>query len=229
MPGGEGRVDWPVADNAPVRLVLAVSLLVVVGSATAGSGDPRRDHNPGDQASARSIVLRRGDLPGWRARPAPKPKPSLRCRSFAPDLSAVVETGSAASSEYTRGRLSVSSNAVVTASRSQALVVWHSLATKRLMTCVGEAFRKTPGITLKKLVTTTLPLRRVAPRTAAFRASFVLTGFGDQQPSYGSFDFVLLGRARAMAVLGAGVDGRMPFPPALERRLAGLLARRLQQ
>jgi hypothetical protein len=186
----------------------------------------RGDHNPSDQASARSIDLRRGDLPGWRARPAPKP--ALRCRSFAPDLSAVVETGSAASPEYTRGRLSVSSNAVVAASRSRALVVWHALATKRLLNGVREAFLRTPGIKLRRLVTSRLPFPRVAPRTAAFRASFVLTGFGDDQPSYGSFDFILLARAWTTAVLGAGVDGRAPFPADLARRLAGVLARRLE-
>jgi len=55
----------------------------------------------------------------------------------------------------------------------------------------------------------------------------VLTGFADPKPARESLDYIVLGRSRTTDILAAGADRRRPVPPALERRLAGVLARRL--
>jgi hypothetical protein len=206
-----------------VAALLCVGLST--GTAFAASGDPQRRHTPVDQARARAALVRASDLPGWRASRPARPNASNRCRSFSPDLSGLVETGSAASPEFSRGRLRISSHVALVATASQGLAAWKALARRDMLACVDEAFRAA-GIRVERISNRVLRFPRVAPRVVAFRSSFVLSGFGDPKPARGSADIILLGRGRALAALGASCDGGV-FPASLERRLARLVAQRL--
>jgi hypothetical protein len=189
-------------------------------------GDPQRRPTPADQALARAALLRRSDLRNWLTRPRVKPTVANRCRSFSPSLSSLVETGAAQSPEFVRGRLVVSSNVIVFATTNQAAAAWRQLATLKLLECVREKLASTPGIHVRSISNRLLAFPQVAPRSTAFRSSFRLSAFGDAKNSRGSFDVVLLGRGRALAVLAASADGDA-FPAAIERRIASLIAKRL--
>jgi hypothetical protein len=207
------------------RLSIAVIALVTAGTALA-AGDPQRRHTAADQARARAAVLRVSDLAGWKTQRAAMPTPGTRCRSYSPNLSRLVETGAAASRQFSRGRWTTSSDVRLFATPDQAAAAWKELASGRMLSCVREAFASTPTIHVRALSNRRLPFPRLAPRSVAFRSSFRLTGFADPKPFRGTFDLIVLGRGRALAALATSADGGT-FPATLERHLAALIASRL--
>src|SRR5690348_12678169 len=84
-------------------LAVAAGALLPIPTAVAAKGDPQKAHTPADMAKARSIAIRRADLPAgtWKAEKSSSDDSSLRCPGFEPDMSDLVETGTADSPDFT--------------------------------------------------------------------------------------------------------------------------------
>jgi hypothetical protein len=125
---------------------LAVGIVVALvgaGAASAGSGQPRHAFTAAGQALARSIVLRRGDLPAsFRSTPSSgntgKP-PS--CKGFKPDESDLTLSGrSSAEFDVAGNPPLVSSDADVWSSVAQARSAFDRVVRPGLSECLFKLF-----------------------------------------------------------------------------------------
>ena len=214
----------------PPLFAIAIALCVSlpVGAALAANGEPQKHHTPGDMAKARSVVLHRSDLgAGWTATPSTSSSGSTpRCKSFHPDESDLVETGTADSPDLQQGFRFVSSAAGVFKTAAQAQASWDRIVRPGLLTCLGSIFDQgasSAKITTKILAKGRLPFPRLARRTAAYRLAFSTENQGVTLK--GALDLILLGSGRVDALMISVSFGAPPI--ADEKRLAGIIAARL--
>jgi hypothetical protein len=201
--------------------------LVAATAALAANGDPQRKHTKADMAKARAALLRATDFgSGWQATPSTSsPGNNLRCTGFEREESDLVETGRAVSPDFEKGFRYVSSFAAVYKTAAQAQTSWNRLVRPGLLDCLASLFKSGSGsgVTLTVVAKRAIPFPKLAPRTAAFRISFSASGQGSALK--GAIDLILLGKDRIDAALLDLAFGQPPL--ADERRLAGLIAKRL--
>src|SRR5262249_54808322 len=98
-------------------VVVIVLALVVTATALAGRGDPKERFTPADQARARAMLLRVGDLnAAYAAHPAPISSGGLNCAAL--DESDLTLTGRGSSPIFTAAGEFVSSSAAVYKTRA---------------------------------------------------------------------------------------------------------------
>ena len=203
--------------------LVALAALVLAGVATAASTDPVERHTKADQARARAVMLRAADLgPGWKSVPVNE---NVQCRAFHPDESDLIETGEA-NRIFDAGGARVGSSATVFKTRAQAAASWKRTVKPAALNCALEGLRESlpVGATVRVRTLSRFSFPRVAPRTAGLR---LVARVGDVlQGTNVHMDVVVLGRARTLAALLV-VSVGAPVPPAVERRLAGLMASRM--
>jgi hypothetical protein len=217
------------------RLPLVVVLLAALaGSAAAGNGpsDPKQRHNPADQARAGAVRIRHDDLGAgdWRVEPPTSGNEQLGgCRN--PNMSDLVQTGLVKDPNFSRNGSYVGSEGEVWASLGDATKSWNRSVRFPLGTCLvrelRRTFAKTPRLTLTVLSNGPVQLPKLAPRTFSYRLSFRIKGPGA----------TVTGRMTIYAFAHGRVDGSLlvvslgkplqPIPLSFERRLAGLLAHRV--
>jgi hypothetical protein len=214
---------------AVVALAVVASTLVVTGVAFAAKGDPKKHHTPADMSRARSVVLRTADLPaGWKSAPSSSNGGgNLHCKGFDPDESDLTETGKAESPDFSKSLAYISSSASVYLTGLQAQASWNRVVKPGLLTCLKSLFEQgasSGGTTTKVLGEGLLAFPKLAPRTAAFRISFLTKS--TSLSLKGDVDVVLLGRGRIDVVMLFVAFGA---PDAtLERHLAAVVASRLK-
>ena len=202
-------------------LALAVALLALTGAGTSSADhlDPEKRIRPADQARARAMLVRAGDLgAGYRVERTSGLEPHLTCRSL--DESDLTLTGEARTPFWARELRIVSSAAAVYRSRGDADAAWARGTSAPGLRCLRDAFGAgvaQGGPVRARLRKLAFP--RVAERTAAYRLTLTGTGGGTPQLFV---DFVLLQQGRAQAVL---VFASVVLSP--ERRLEVALARRV--
>lgn len=211
------------------RLAAVVVLaLVVTGVAFAAKHDPQKHHTAADMSRARSIVLRTGDLPGWKSAPSnPGNGGNLSCKGFDPDESDLTETGKADSPDFSKNLSFISSSVALYLTAAQAQASWDRVVKPGLLTCLKSLFEQGASsgtATTKVLGEGVLAFPKLAPRTAAFRIAFQTKS--SSLTLKGDVDVVLLGRGKIDVVMLFVAFGAPNA--ALERHLAGVVASRMK-
>ena len=218
------------------RLVLALLTAVVfVGAADAGRSahDPRKHINAADQAWAKAIRIQHGDLGAgdWRLeRSADSGAAPPGCKD--PDLSDLVLTGEGKNPNWSRNGSYVGSTSEVWTNERQALSAWKRNTAVPfahcLVTGIQQEIAKTPGVKLSVDSSGPIKIGALAPRVFTYGLSFRLSG---PHTVKGRIGFYALGRGRADGIVFVISFSRplTPVSPALERRLATLVAQRLKR
>lgn len=126
--------------NLAAGIVVA---LAVAGAAIAANGQPKHAFTAAGQALARSVVLRRADLPaGFRSTPSSGSLGKLpSCKGFRPDESDLTRIGRADSQFDTAGNPPlVSSDADVWLSAAQARSAFNRVVRPGLSECLFQLF-----------------------------------------------------------------------------------------
>jgi len=220
------------------RFVLAVALLAVLAStasaAATKAGDPKKRHNAADQAWAERIRVQRDDLGAgdWRVEPrdpdAERNTPKV-CRD--PDMSDLVETGSAEEPNFSRNSSFVMSSSGVLQTAAQMRTAYRRLARAPLSECIAWAFRKgveSAGGRVRVSSFRMLPTARLAPLGRTARVDLVISG--SSASIRGHISYYLLARGRASVLLVIASFGRpaTPVSASLERHLTTAVAQRLK-
>jgi hypothetical protein len=214
---------------ARITIVAAATAVLAGAALAANPRDPQKHFTSADQAWARTLLVKRADLPGTGWKSQKSTNSDSRCNSFNPDESKLVETGEQSSPEFTRVGGFVSSAAAVFRTARDAQASWNLEVKPQLLDCLAESLRQTStgNATIKIVSRGKLPYPHLTPRTAAFyvRIGFVVQGI--------KFDanvrIVCLGRGRADLFLMTFSPSSplAPLPAGLDRKLAGKLAQRL--
>jgi hypothetical protein len=218
------------------RLALTLLAAVVfVGAADAGRGanDPRKHINPADQAWAKRIRIQHGDLGAgdWRLERSPDTGAAPPgCKD--PDLSDLVLTGEETNPNWSRNGSYVGSTSEVWTNERQALSAWKRNTSVPFAHClvvgIQQELAKTPGV--KLIVDSSGPIRiaALAPRVFTYGLNFRLSG---PHTIKGRVGFYAFGRGRAdgLVYIVSFSKPLTPVSPALERRLATLVAQRLKR
>jgi hypothetical protein len=221
--------------------VVALAALLAAAVAVGASGDPKRAITKADQASAKAMLLTRGDLGGgWSVSATSGGRGDdvdFRCPGYQPDESDLTLTGDATSPDFelaTAGTISFGSSiASLYATAPQAKASWARVVKPGLVRCfvrlledeVG-AQQQAQGTPLALEITASgrVAFPAVASRTSAYRISGVVTQGQLTIPMH--LDIVLLGSGRANGGFIA-VSLFKPFARAAEVRLARITAARM--
>jgi len=221
----------PMLPSMLRRLALAIALSgAVTGVALAANPhDPQKRFTSADQAWARTLLVKRADLPGSGWKSQRSTSDDSTCKSFNPDESKLVETGDQDSPEFTRVGGFVSSTAAIFKTASQAQAGWDLEVKPQLLNCLAEGLNQTSptGATVRIVSKGKLAYPHLAPRTAAF---YVKLAFNVQGIKFGAdLRVVCLGKGRANVALMTLSPGKplMALPAGLDRTLAAKLAARL--
>lgn len=214
--------------------LLVVAVLAGTASAAATKqGDPQKRHNAADQAWAQRLHIQRSDLgPGdWRVEAdsgdnslAPKD-----CKD--PDLSDLVETGSAENPNFSRNGSFVGSGSSVFQTESQAVKAWSRISGQSWTRCLTLAMRQGlagSGAGLRIVSAGSIAMPKLAPHYKTTRIRLVVSG--PAATIDGRIGVYLAARGRAVAMVLVMSFGRplRPIPESMERRLATLVANRLK-
>lgn len=165
----------------------AVAVLVAAGTAAVALGDDggraKVRFNATDQAAARAVLLRRGDLRpagGWTGG---RTKPQLdppRCPNYRPKQSDLVVTGAAAAL-WRRGGAdyrAFGSEATVLRTRRMVTLDWQRSTVRApgLLSCLRATLAKTLGANGTLLSVRRIEIPRLAPCAAAFRVVWTALG-----------------------------------------------------
>ncbi len=221
-----------------VRILLLgglIAALVVPAVALAADGQPRKALTKAGQATARSVLLVRGDLGAGFASTARDndrrlPK-GARCDAL--DESDLTITGDAASPDFRLAQgpvfVTVGSTAQVYRTLREANASWNRGSTAETTTCLGDIIRLTagPGRKITVVSARKIPFPSVAPKTAAYRIVIDVT-FGGKQRVRAYVDAVILQQGRIQSgllftSLGSPVDDSDRL--ALARVVAARMAR----
>jgi hypothetical protein len=216
-----------------VVLVLALAVLAAPVAAPAADGEPRKALTKEGQATARSVVLKRGDLgTGFAAVARQKdrhlPK-GARCGPL--DESDLTVTGDAASPDfrYATGTafVTVGSTAQVYRTLREANASWNRGTTAQTTRCLSDIVRLSaaPGEKIAVLSAKRVPFPSVSPKAAAYRIVLDVTLRGKQRVR-AYVDAVILQHGRVQTGILFTSLGR-PVGDADRVALASVVAARL--
>jgi hypothetical protein len=156
---------------------MLAALLLTAVAATA-PGDPNRKFTPADQKLARSLVLRKADLPAgaWKTAPTDFSQPNPPCVVREYRLDSLTETGAAGYS-YSLADLQVESESAVFLTASQAHRAFMTESQPGFMRCVLTSFAR-PGVTVRIATIERLPPTSTPVRVAADHSLVTLFGGG---------------------------------------------------
>lgn len=218
--------------SGPVRAVVAVLVaLAAVQAAWAADGEPRKALTAKGNATARSIVLRRGDLSaGFTARkPTDDALPAAaRCDEL--DESDLTIVGEAESPDFQLLQkgiyVTVGSTANVYRTPGDASRSWARGTSAQTTICLADIIRLSApkGQRVDIVSAKRLQFPKVASRTAAFRVVATLTISGNRVRAY--VDAIVVQHGRIQSGLVFTSLGR-PVGRAAEVGLATVLAERM--
>ena len=217
--------------------LLLLVLAALAGTASAASreaGDPQKRHNAADQAWAKAIRVQRSDLGSgdWRVeessdddRGAPK-----ACKD--PDLSDLVETGSAEEPDFSRNGSFVGSGSIVFQTEPQMTSAWNRMARMPFTDCLIWGFKQgAAGSGMRIRIVSSGPVRiaKLAPRFKTGRVNVVISGPGVTLKGRFSYYFAARGRASVILLVASFGKPLTPISESLERRLATRVTGRLKR
>lgn len=213
--------------------LIAVAACVLAGSAGAAATDPKKRHNAADQAWAAAIRIHREDLgPGdWRVESSNSSAGAPQsCKD--PDLSDLVETGSAENPDFSQNGSFVGSGSSVFLTAAQATTAWRRVAAQPFARCVTTGFKQAmsgSGVRVTVLGSGPLAFHKLTDHFAAGRIRLRIAG--PAATLEGRITYYLYAQGRATALLMVASFGKplSPISSSLERRLAALVAARLHK
>lgn len=172
-----------------VLTALVVAALVAPVAAVAADGQPKKALTAKGQSTAKSVLLRRGDLGAGfasvtRAKDQHLPK-GARCSAL--DETDLTVTGDAASPDFRFAQgpvfVTVGSTASVYRTLGEANTSWSRGSTKQTTTCLGDIVRLSaaPGQKVTLVSAKKVPFPSVSPKTAAYRIVVNITVSGNQR------------------------------------------------
>jgi hypothetical protein len=214
-------------------VVIFVAACILAGSAGAAATDPKKRHNAADQAWAKAIRIQRSDLGAgdWRVEPKSSDAGAPQgCKD--PNLSDLVETGSAENPDFSRNGSFVGSGASIFLSEAQATSAWRRIAAQEFTRCIATGFKQAvsgSNVRLMVLSSGRLAFGRPTDHFTAGRVRLRISG--PAATLEGRVTYYLYAQGRATALLMVASFGRplSPISPALEKRLATLVASRLRK
>ena len=213
-------------------VVFLVAALLAPALAGAADGEPRKALTKKDQATARSVVVKRGDLgQGFatiaRDKDEGVPK-GARCGPL--DESDLTVTGDAASPDFRLAQqtafVTVGSTAQVYRTLREANASWGRGTTAQTTTCLSDIVRLSaaPGQKITVLSATRVKFPSLSPKTAAYRLVLTITVGAQQVRAY--VDAVVLQHGRIQAgILFTSLGS--PVGQAQRVALASVVAARL--
>jgi hypothetical protein len=216
----------------PLRVAVAAFVLIGSGSALAADGEPRHALTKKDQATARSIVLKRADLgAGFVAKKRTDddgtPK-GARCGAL--DESDLTVTGDAESPDFQLANgplfVTVGSTALVYRTLREANASWRRGTSTQTATCLADIVRLSAPADQKITVVSSkrVAFPGIAPKATAFRL-VVTIAVGDRKVR-AYVDAVVLQHGRLQSGLLFTSIG-MPVGQADQVALASVVAKRL--
>jgi hypothetical protein len=216
-------------------LVLTASLFAPT-AALAGDGQPTKALTTAGQATARSVVLKRGDLGAaftsvTRSKDDQHLPKGARCGPL--DESDLTVTGDAASPDFRLAQppvfVTVGSTAQVYRTLREANTSWTRGSTRQTTTCLGDIVRLSagPGQKITVVSAKKIPFPSVSPKTAAYRIVVNVTLSGNQRVR-AYVDAVILQHGRIQSGLlftSFGSPVGSPDRVALAKVVAGRMAR----
>jgi hypothetical protein len=186
-------------------------------------------HTRADTAAAGKVSLTLADVgSGWTDSNSTSAEPALTCASSHPDLSGIVETGAAASSNLQAGSHGpfVSEFAWVYKTAAQASLLWQRAVGPQLLGCLAASI--TQGSTNQIRFKVRSKHALAAPSGALLRAAYrvVATAATSGQTSTVYYDLVVLGGSRGVAEITFARIGA-PMTRSIESKLATAVAKRL--
>ena len=216
-----------------MRFLVVLVALVLVAPAVGADGEPRKALTKKDQATAKSIVLKRSDLgAGFTAtkRPGDEPLPKgARCDAL--DEGDLTVTGDANSPDFklaTRGVfVTVGSSAHIYRTLDDANTSWRRGTSKQTLTCLGDIVRLSaaPGQKITIVSSKQVEFPALAPRTSAYRLVVTIAAAGNQRVR-AYVDAIVLQRGKIQSVLLLTSLGR-PIADAERAALAAVIAARM--
>ena len=188
--------------RAVLLAVVAVALAVPV-AAVAADGQPTKALTTAGQSTAKSVLLKRGDLgagfaPVARNKDQHLPK-GARCSAL--DETDLTVTGDAASPDFRLAQgpvfVTVGSTAAVYRTLREANTSWSRGSTAQTTTCLGDIVRLSaaPGQQVTLVSAKRIPFPSVSPKTAAYRIVVNIT-VGSNQRIRAYVDAVILQHGR---------------------------------
>lgn len=213
-------------------LGVLLAALLLVGSAVAANGQPRKALTKQDQAKARSVLVQGSDLgPGFvadkRTDDDAVPK-DARCDAL--DESDLTVTGDADSPDFRlrspSAFVTVSSTAQVYRTLSDANTAWGRGTPTQTATCLGDIVRLTAPPNRKVTLVSAKPraFPALAPKSAAYRIVVSFAVSGQQIRLYLDVIILQFGRIQT-GLLFSSVGG--PVARSEQVALARIVARRL--
>jgi hypothetical protein len=213
--------------------VIFVAACILASSAFAAATDPKKRHNAADQAWAKAIRIQRDDLGGgdWRVETSgAKGGTPKGCKD--PNLSDLVETGSAERPDFSRNGSFVGSGASIFQKASQATAAWQRLASAPITDCIVTGFKRAfsgAGVRVTVLSEEPLAFGKVTQHVAAGRVRVRVAGPTVSFEGRVSFYLYAQGRATAILMVSSFSKPLTPIAASLERRLAQLVAARMHK
>lgn len=207
---------------------LAVAALALVaGPAATAAESPVVQYNAADQAVARALVLRLGDLgAGWKGgSKKPDPAATSPCESWNPRQADLVVTGAAESQFTYAGALFLTSTSLVYRTPRMALLDWQRTVTHPdAVRCLRSSLARGSGLRLVSFGRTSFA--RLAPYATRFRA--VLGPASGAASERVLADIVLVGRGRhTLGLMLVAPYAEQAAATTAETRLARLLVSRI--
>jgi hypothetical protein len=216
-----------------VRSLVVLVALLLAAPAVAADGEPRKALTKKDQATAKSIVLRRSDLgAGFTAmkRPDDEPLPKgARCGAL--DEGDLTVTGDANSPDFRLATggvfVTVGSSAHIYRTLGDANTSWRRGTSKQTLTCLGDIVRLSaaPGQKISIVSSKQVAFPAVAPKTSAYRLVVTIAATGTQRVR-AYVDAIVLQRGKIQSVLLFTSLGR-PIADAERTALAAVVAARM--
>jgi hypothetical protein len=215
-----------------VRSVLTILVaLAVTPVAWGADGEPKKALTSKGNATARSIVLKRGDLStAFTLRPRPDEDLPKGVRCGALDESDLTITGEAQSPDFQLSQpglfVTIGSTTNVYRSLGEAGKSWKRGTSAQTTTCLADIVRLSspPGQRVSIVSAKRLTFPKVAPMTSAFRVVATMTIGGNQVRAY--VDAIILQHGRIQSGVVFTSLGR-PVGKADELGLAALVADRM--
>ncbi len=209
---------------------IVCAALVVVAAATSAAGDPIKRLKAADQAYAKSIVLRKAELPAgsWTAHRTSFSQSNPACVVKHYSLSALTATGETGFT-YSQGIQVIESDARVFLTAGQAARAFSILSSVGLGRCLGaataaEISAASAGVSAK--VTRVEPIALVGLAASALGVRIALRVQGVKGIASLHYVFLSVRRGRALATLGL-VRNDAAWPSSLVRSLAAVTATRM--
>ena len=149
-----------------------------------------------------------------------------------PNLSDLIETGSAEEPDFSRGGSFVGSGSVVFQSEKQLATAWARMSRVPIAECLVWSLKKGAtgsGVDVRVTSSGSVRVAKLAPRFKTARVNVVVRGPAATIRGRMSYYFAARGRASVILLVASFGKPATPISEAFEQRLAKLVTQRLKR